>query len=226
MQVTLSQIPMREILHFLGWRGTPVEPPLMEQIKRIRKEALGQIRPRAVMRRFARLPDGTLDGTRFLPQGGDVREMLTACHEAVLLAATLGADSERMLLREQTKGAAEALILDATLSASIEAVCDQMEETLRDELTVQGLYLTDRFSPGYGDMPLSQSREICEVLNVERAIGLTVSQSGILIPRKSVTAIIGISRTVVSHRPKGCEGCLARQNCAFARHESITEEQQ
>lgn len=225
MQVTLSQIPMREILHFLGWHGTPVEPTLMEQIKRIRKEALDQIRPRAVVRRFARLPDGTLDGTRFLPQGGDVRGMLASCHEAVLLAATLGTESERMLLREQTKSATDALILDAALSAAIEAVCDQMEEALRDELTAQGLYLTDRFSPGYGDMPLAQSGQICEVLNVGRTIGLTVSQSGILIPRKSVTAIMGVSRTAVSHRPKGCEGCSARQNCAFARHESITEEQ-
>ena len=52
MQVTLSQIPMREILHFLGWHGTPVEPPLMEQIRRIRGEALEQVKPRAVMRRF------------------------------------------------------------------------------------------------------------------------------------------------------------------------------
>ena len=56
MQVTLSQIPMREILHFLGWHGTPVEPPLMEQIRRIRGEALEQVKPRAVMRRFVRLP--------------------------------------------------------------------------------------------------------------------------------------------------------------------------
>lgn len=77
MQVMLSQIPMREILHFLGWHGTPVEPPLMEQIRRIRGEVLEQVKPRAVMRRFVRLPDGTLEGTRFFPQGEDVREMLS-----------------------------------------------------------------------------------------------------------------------------------------------------
>ena len=77
MQVTLSPIPMREILHFLGWHGTPVEPPLMEQIRRIRGKALEQVKPRAVMRRFVRLPDGTLEGTRFFPQGKDVREMPT-----------------------------------------------------------------------------------------------------------------------------------------------------
>ena len=220
MHVTLSPIPMREILHFLGWHGTPVEPPLMEQIRRIRGEALEQVKPRAVMRRFVRL----LEGTRFFPQGKDVREMLSACHETVLLAATLGADSERMLLRAQTKSAADALILDAVLSAAIEAVCDRMEETLREKLAAQALYLTDRFSPGYGDMPLAQSGQICEVLNAGRSIGLTVSQSGILIPRKSVTAVLGISRTQVSRRPKGCEGCSARQTCAFARREDITEE--
>ena len=224
MQVTLSQIPMREILHFLGWHGTPVEPPLMEQIRRIRGEALEQVKPRAVMRRFVRLPDGTLEGTRFFPQGKDVREMLSACHEMVLLAATLGADSERMLLRAQTKSAADALILDAVLSAAIEVVCDRMEETLREKLAAQTLYLTDRFSPGYGDMPLAQSGQICEVLNAGRSIGLTVSQSGILMPRKSVTAVLGISRTQVLRRPKGCEGCSARQTCAFARREDITEE--
>lgn len=147
MQVTLSQIPMREILHFLGWHGTPVEPPLMEQIRRIRGEALEQVKPRAVMRRFVRLPDGTLEGTRFFPQGKDVREMLSACHETVLLAATLGADSERMLLRAQTKSAADALILDAVLSAAIEAVCDRMEETLREKLGSAGAVFDGSVQP-------------------------------------------------------------------------------
>ena len=105
----------------------------MEQSGESESEALEQVKPRAVMRRFVRLPDGTLEGTRFFPQGKDVREMLSACHETVLLAATLGADSERMLLRAQTKSAADALILDAVLSAAIEAVCDRMEESAEGE---------------------------------------------------------------------------------------------
>ena len=150
--------------------------------------------------------------------------MLSACHETVLLAATLGADSERIFCRRR-RSAADALILDAVLSAASEAVCDRMEETLREKLAAQALYLTDRFSPGYGDMPLAQSGQICEVLNAGRSIGLTVSQSGILMPRKSVTAVLGISRTQVLRRPKGCEGCSARQTCAFARREDITEGQ-
>ena len=224
MQVTLSQIPTREILHFLGWHGTPVEPGLMETIKRFKKESLSQIEPRAVVRPFALLPNGELENTSFRPQGKDVPTMLATCQKAVLLAATLGASSERLLLREQTKDAADALILDAVLSAAIEAVCDQLEAQWRDRLAKNGLLLTDRFSPGYGDMPIAQSKEICEVLNTGRAIGLTVSQSGILMPRKSVTAIMGISNTAVQRRPKGCEGCSARTTCTLARRENKTEE--
>ena len=150
--------------------------------------------------------------------------MLADCREAVLLAATLGADSERMLLREQTKDPTNALILDAVLSSAIEAVCDQLEAELRDKAVKDGLFLTDRFSPGYGDMPIAQSKAICEVLNTGRTIGLTVSQSGILMPRKSVTAVMGVSGTAVQLRKKGCEGCSARQTCAFARYRKQMEE--
>ncbi|MFQ9446600.1 MAG: hypothetical protein ACLR4A_03825 [Christensenellales bacterium] len=72
MQVTLTQIPTREILHFLGWHGTPVEPGLKETIKRFQEKALRKIEPRVVVREFELSPDGTLAHTRFLPLGKDV----------------------------------------------------------------------------------------------------------------------------------------------------------
>lgn len=217
MKAELKDIPLREALHFLGWRGTPLDASLLTQIREIRDEALTAVEPRLELRRFPLDRAGMLEGTSFSPQGGDVCRMLAPCREAVLLAATLGAQSERLILRTQAKDAARAVLLDAVLSAAIEAVCDQAEAALRKEITEQGLYLTDRFSPGYGDMPLAQGKEICEVLGVSRRIGLTVSASGIMIPRKSVTAIMGISPEPVTRRPSGCEGCEARENCALRR---------
>lgn len=210
-------IPLREALHFLGWRGTPLDATLVAQIESMCEAAQSSICPRVVLRRFAIAEDGRLEGTTFTPKGGDVRAMLAPCREAVLLAATLGAESERMLLRTQAKDGARAVILDAVLSAAIEAVLDRREAQLRDELRAGGLYLTDRFSPGYGDMPMAQTREICEVLGAQRAIGLTVSAGGVMIPRKSVTAIMGISGAPVPRRPSGCEGCAARETCALRR---------
>ena len=217
MDAELLQIPLREVLHFLGWRGTPVDAPLLAQIRDLCDLAVREVRPRMAERRFSLAPDGSLAGTSMTPQGNDVRAMLAPCREAVLLAATLGAESVRLLLRMQAKDAAQALVLDAVLSAAIEAVLDAREEALRGELAVQGRYLTDRFSPGYGDMPLAQTREICEVLGAQRAIGLTVSAGGVMIPRKSVTAILGISDVPVARRPAGCEGCAARETCALRR---------
>lgn len=217
MEAKLDEIPLREALHFLGWRGTPLDAPLIAQIQSLCAMALEHVCPRCVLRRFAIERDGRLAQTAFVPQGGDVRKMLAPCHEAVLLAGTLGAESERLLLRMQAKDAAQAVILDAVLSAAIEAVLDQQESALRRELSAQNLYLTDRFSPGYGDMPIGQTREICEVLLTQKAIGLTVSAGGIMIPRKSVTAVMGISRTPVERRASGCEGCAARETCALRR---------
>ena len=216
MLITLESIPMREVLHYLGWRGAPVEKELLHQLEALSAVAIEMVRPRAVMLRFAIGKEGTLDRTSFTPKGRDVRGMLDACKEAVLLAATLGAESERLLLREQARSGAQAVLMDAVLSAAIETVCDRLENDLRGELAGQGLFLTDRFSPGYGDMPLEQTREICDVLAAARSIGLTVSASGLMIPRKSVTAIMGISDQAVKRRPAGCEGCSARGTCPMS----------
>lgn len=211
------KIPIREALHYMGWRGTPVEPQLLAQIRDMIDRAEEDLAPRTVMRRFAWEEDGTLRGTTLRPGGQDVAKMLEGCHEAVLLAATLGAESERMLLKVQARSSTEAVLLDAVLSAAIEAVCDAQESALRNQLAAEGLYLTDRFSPGYGDMPLEQTRSICAVLEADRRIGLTVSDRGIMIPRKSVTAIMGISRRPVSRRASGCAVCSMRESCTLRK---------
>ncbi len=217
MKSVIPQIPMREVLHFLGWRGTPIEPSLISQLQALIHHVSEEIQPRIVTRRFLICDRGFLNGTSFAPLGQDVGAMLSSCHEAVLLAATLGVQSERMLLKTQARSGAEAVLLDAVLSAAIEAVCDREEISLRAALENQKLYLTDRFSPGYGDMPIEQTREICAVLDAERAIGLTVSQSGIMIPRKSVTAIMGISKEPVARRTTGCAVCAMRETCALRK---------
>ena len=217
LAMVLRDIPLREVLHFLGWRGTPLDDALVAEIRALIGTVVRDVQPRVVHKRFQIVENNLLAGTSFAPAGSDMAKMLAPCSEAVLLCGTLGAQSERLLLRTQAQDAAKAVLLDAVLSAGIEAVMDEQERILRTELAREGLYLTDRFSPGYGDMPLAQSREICEVLGAQRMIGLTVSASSILIPRKSVTAVMGISESPVERRSSGCEVCQARDTCALRR---------
>jgi len=220
MSIVIDSIPIREVLHYLGWRGTPIEPDLIIQINRMIDTVKQQLSPRVVARQFCIDPTGYLRGTNFCPEGNDINSLLASCDQAVLLAATLGAQSERMILKEQARNKSDALLLDAILSAAIESVCDAYESALRMQLENAGMYLTDRFSPGYGDMPIIQAKEICDVLSSANTIGLTVSQSGIMIPRKSVTAIMGISKARVKRRSSGCTVCAMRESCSFSRIEN------
>jgi len=217
MEGKLNNIPVREVLHYLGWRGTLVDEATLAGIREMTALALREIQPRTAYIRRRILEDGSLEGTSLTPDGNEMRKMLAPCRDAILLAGTLGAQSERLLLRIQAQDAAKALLMDAVLSAGIEALLDKREEALRAELARQGQYLTDRFSPGYGDMPMAQTREICAVLDAQRRIGLTVSSSGIMIPRKSVVAIMGVGDHPVERRPKGCATCPMRDTCALAR---------
>lgn len=215
MTVDIPQIQMREVLHFLGWRGQSVEESLKAQIRSTILAVQNELRANVITRQFELDAARQMKDTAFIPKGNDICALLRDCDRAIVMAATLGAQSERLLLRTQAKSSADALLMDAVLSAAIEAVCDEQERLLREDCSLHGLYLTDRFSPGYGDMPLEQSREICAVLQTEKTIGLTVAASGIMIPRKSVTAILGISSVPQKRRPSPCALCSMNQTCVL-----------
>lgn len=215
MQGGIPEISMREALHFLGWRGSPVEKQILDQIRYAMDEVRDALKAQVIFHYFELCADRSLEGTVFIPKGSDILAMLASCDGAILMAATLGVPSERLLLRHQAKSSANALIFDAVLSAAIEAVCDEQERRLRTQYAEKGMYLTDRFSPGYGDMPIEQTKEICAVLQTEKSIGLSVAQSGIMIPRKSVTAILGVSREKQIRRPSPCSLCSMNRTCAM-----------
>lgn len=109
---------------------------------------------------------------------------LSGCDRAVLFAATVGADADRLLSRAGATSPARALLLDAFFTERVEALCD----TFTAQYTKPG----NRFSPGYDDLPLSFQKTMFSLLDCPRRIGLTLSESLLMIPTKSVTAIIGI----------------------------------
>ena len=110
---------------------------------------------------------------------------------------------------------AQALILDAAASAAVENVCDNLCADLAE--TFAPHCLTDRFSPGYGDLPLSQQRDLFRLLDVTRRIGVSLSESGLMVPQKSVTALIGVSDRPQRKRSGGCETCTMSADCAYRK---------
>lgn len=68
-----------------------------------------------------------------------------------------------------------------------------MQDSILDKVAKEEKSLTMRYSPGYGDLDISANRDILNVLDAHRKIGVTVTNTGIMIPRKSVVALIGIT---------------------------------
>lgn len=205
-----------EILRYLGCRSPQPPEELVQSVARCSEEILAAARPKTVWRLLP-LEGVHLTGTEVTFQGDDIRRHLSGCHQVILMAATLGPEVEQLLMRAQVRDMAQALVLDSCASAAIEAVCDQLEEELRQRFLAQGEHLTDRFSPGYGDFPLGQQPELCRLLDTQRRIGLTLSTSGILIPRKSVTAVLGVSDRPRHRRSQGCEGCAMYETCQMRK---------
>ncbi len=214
MEARLTQLNYNEILLYLGYRGQDCPPELAAQIRRCMDEVTQAAEARLVYR-ILPCSDGAVPG---LPLGGrDIRNLLSSCRKAVLMAVTLGPRVERLLMRREVSDMADAVILDACASTAVENVCGHFESDLREELSRDGLFLTDRFSPGYGDLPLGCQSALCGVLNAERRIGLTVTDRSLLVPRKSVTAILGISDVPQKLRARGCEVCRLFSSCPYRR---------
>jgi hypothetical protein len=208
----LEGVNPNEVLLYLGYRGGGVPEDQAQLIQRCIGDVLSASRPRLVYRVFP-VSGGQLTGAALSLEGEDIRRHLDACPQAVLMAATLGPDVETLLMRAEVTDMARAVVLDSVASAAIENVCDNLEADLRREYEGQGLYLTDRFSPGYGDLPIRLQAPVCEVLDTRRRIGLSVSESGILLPRKSVTALMGVSEIPRPRRSSGCANCSLFHTC-------------
>lgn len=211
------ELNVDEALRYLGAGSGPPDS-LRREAEKIARRLTAALRPRYVYRAFPLVREGDgflLPGTGVALTGNSARTMLAQCGRAVLLACTLGTGFDTMLRAEQARDMAAAVILDACGSAWVEAGCDAAEQELRDKLP--GLYLTDRFSPGYGDLPLELQAAICGALDAQRRIGVHVTKSLLINPVKSVTAVIGISDRPQRARIRGCAFCAMNQTCTLRR---------
>ncbi len=217
MEILLKAEDKSEILRFLEYRGQEMDEELSKQIDRCMEIINTAAEPAYISREFDMKPDGSYPDECSFLNGNDIKKHLLGCKKIILMAATLGAGVENAIRRAQIKNVSDAVIMDSCASVLIEAVCDTIDAMFRAEYEQQNLFLTMRYSPGYGDLPISIQKDFIYLLDTVRRIGLNVSSSGIMIPRKSVTAIIGVSETERKAEKLGCAGCNLIKACRFLR---------
>jgi len=157
----------------------------------------------------------TLHGTLYNLESQDLKRLLVNCDSCILMAATLGIEVDRKITNLQKLDMLEAMIFDSCASVLVEKLCDEAEDEMMRTLE-EGQYLTMRFSPGYGDVPLELSAAILDLLSAQKRIGLTQTKTHMLLPTKSITALIGIS-SQKENRQKSCGYCTLVKTCMYRR---------
>ena len=188
----LGEIPFdeKEILRYAmlpSYAPRPEELPLKECLEAAR----GAARCRAVWCRFPIRKDGDrLDLGFARTDSRDLKEHLAGCGEILLFACTAGAETDRRIARAKLLSPARGLLMHAIGAQQVEGACDRLCRQLEEQFPDR--QLTDRYSPGYGDLPLTLQREVMEALDCGRTVGITLTDSLLMTPSKSVTAIIGM----------------------------------
>ncbi len=211
----LEHLDRAQAFRYMGHHGTPT-PQMLALAEDCEQGLLAVMRPHYVHRvvSLAWQEDGILcAGSHLLLTGADIRRHLEGCSHAILFCATLSASVDARIRLAQQTDLLAGVMTDAMASAAVEQVCDAAEREILQDFGE--FHATWRFSPGYGDLPLTLQQPFLEVLDAARRIGVCVSDSGILIPRKSVTAIIGLSNTPLPRQKRGCAICNLSPTCPY-----------
>ncbi len=213
-KIVLKKIDRSELLRYLGYNGCAKVDENIEREIEYSCDAIlcaSDVRYTYVCRAYSDIEKADL------LQGEDIKKHLLGCDNVIILALTIGAEVENLIRSSQAVDALRPVILDACASVAVEMAADICIDELKKEYEKQSLYLTDRFSPGYGDFPIEKQHLLLKIVDAPRKIGLCATKSSILTPRKSITALIGVSKSETKGSLAGCENCALKDKCEYRR---------
>ena len=150
-------------------------------------------------------------------EGQAIAQLLAQCHKVVVFLATIGKHLEETVCRLAEDGLiVQSTVLDAIGSGAVERVADFVQGRIREIANDQGLVISRRFSPGYCDWDIVQQETVFRAVDSDSA-GIRLTEGHLMIPRKSISGIIGISPSdgnVDNYNP--CRTC-DRHDCRGRR---------
>ena len=216
-------IPVNEVKRYMGYHGAAeITPDIEAKIGKAIDQVSSQSHPRIVMNEYlidvtdkavvihTGIEDLTLESESLCRN-------LSGCRAAILLAATIGPSCDMLVRRAGITSSADAAMYQAAGAAAIEAFLDSENDRLKKEYEARDLYLRPRFSPGYGDLKLDHQKDWFRLLDISKQIGIELTDSLLMVPTKSVTAIIGIGGNIKSTCGSRCGSCNMHNTCEFSK---------
>ena len=198
----------REILRYAGCKEADAE--IQALLNSCINEAKNKLTYNVCYRKLdVKICGDVCDFGEFTLRSGKLALNLKDCESVILFAATCGCEIDRLIAKYGHISPSRALMLQAIGTERIEALCDVFCADASKEYATG---TRPRFSPGYGDLALECQREIFAHLSPEKHIGLTLNDSLLMSPSKSVTAIVGLGSG--QRQTNKCNACDIK-NCIY-----------
>lgn len=196
------EIDLNEVLRYMGNGRADVDDGILSTVKSISSMMQNAASPQYVYRIFPiKVSEDTININGSLFKSKRLASHLKDCNKAAILAATLGTQADIVIRQSMVLGTVNSSAAQAAGTAMIEQVADLATKAIEEE---SGLKAIPRFSPGYADWELSAQNDMLRLCDAQKRIGITLTDSLMMIPTKSVTAIIGLNNT----------GCIAKKDCS------------
>ena len=119
----------------------------------------------------------------------DLCTNLKSCKQAFVFAVTLGSGIDRLISKMQVVSPAKSFVYDGYASSLAESACDEAERIIKEKMNCR-----PRFSPGYGDFALDAQKDVLHAVSAEKLLGVVMTKSLLMTPKKTITAVMGICR--------------------------------
>ena len=206
-------IKENQILRYAGITGEEIPENVTELIKKCLPDYERSVDYKAC---FLEVPvhieNETVSFDCFEIVSHNLSTLLRGCDKAILVAATLGVKTDMLIKRAEVTSKAEALILNSIAIAGIEQYMAVLNGYFKN--LYNGYELRPRYSPGYGDVALEYQKVLLDTLDTKRKIGVALSDSLLMTPQKSVSAIIGLGKEGCIHLDRDCELCN-KKDCEY-----------
>lgn len=215
------EVDRSEMLRYLGYAGQDIGGELSVRIEEAAALCESVSEPRYAWRVFPFASGSDADGVSRLRLEGstlelvgtDISRHLGGASGCVVMAVTLGLSNEREARRLSVVDPVLAMLFGSAGSALVETAVDACCDDVARSVEGRGFSVGPRFSPGYGDLPLSTQPDIVRALQADKNMGVIPQDSGMVIPTKSVTAIAGLFKGLRSEGLSPCETCVLRDRC-------------
>lgn len=215
----MTDIRTKEAVRYLGYGRHAVDETTLAMISSSFSELEQCADGRSVYRIFDCIhgEENTIKIGKMEIVSRSLYKNLKGCEKAVVFGATLGVQVDLLMKKYSLTDMARTVVLQSCAAVILEEYCDECQEKIGKDAREENLWMRPRFSPGYGDFDICHQKDILRMLDTAKTIGLTMTDSYMLTPTKSVTAVIGLSSVDEKCHRQGCEVCQ-KEDCIYRRN--------